>query len=228
MEMENGNGLLHARFAPEIRDEFVSWIEANCEKYVVAEETAERVHYHACFKSPVGSDSIKKRLCTISKEKGLVVARGKANSYYGGVKPCTDESYVCKEGKIVAVKGYSPERLTELINEGKKFIVPLVSGAAAPVTERVVVVKKARLTLAERFINYCETELRWKRDGQFGLDNYHKTVELVTREMTSYLRAKFNDPQGIIIARNALYEFADENLKEVLENRFTDKIKSFL
>lgn len=231
MEMENGNGkqrmLIHTRFAPEIKDEFISWIVANSDKYVVAEEVAERVHYHTCFRSSVGVDSIRKKLCNISKEKGLVVAKGKANSYYGAVKPCTDESYVCKEGKIVAVKGYTPEEITSLVNEGKKFITPIVTGSTQPVTREVVVVKK-RMTLAERFISHCENELHWKRDGQFGLDSYDYAVGLVMKEMTAFLRAKFNDPQGVVIARNALYEFADDDLKEVLCRRFTDKIKMFL
>lgn len=235
MEMENGNGkkkmMIHTRFGPPVKDAFVEWIKANSSKYIVAQEKGtllENTHYHACYEVSVGVDSIRKKLCEMSKALGLTVAKGKANAYYGAVKECTDESYVVKEGNIIEVSGY--DNVQALIDEGKRKFIRPVSGAAAPVTPRaqVVVVQRSRMTIAEKFIAHCETVLGWRRDNTFGLDNYEQAKKKVTREMVGFLRGKFNDPQGVVIARNCLYEFANEDLKDYLQDHYPDKIKMFL
>lgn len=234
MEMENGNGkqrmLIHTRFGPPIKDVFVEWIKANSKKYIVAQEKGsilENTHYHACYEVTVGVDSIRKKLCEMSKALGLVVAKGKANAYYGAVKECTDESYVVKEGNIIEVAGY--DNVQALIDEGKrKFIRTPATVAKAAIAAPVVVVQRSRMTIAEKFIAHCETVLGWKRDNEYGLDNYEQAKCKVTKQMVAFLRGKFNDPQGIVIARNCLYEFANEDLKEYLEGHYPDKIKMFL
>lgn len=234
MEMENGNGkkkmLIHTRFGPPIKDVFVTWIKANSSKYLVAEEKGtilENIHYHACYEVSVGVDSIRKKLCEMSKALGLSVAKGKANAYYGAVKECTDESYVVKEGNIIEVAGY--DNVQALIDEGKRKFIRTVTSVAAPVASSpVVVAQRSRMTIAERFIAHCETDLGWRRDAQFGLDTYEQAKKQVTREMVGFLRGKFNDPQGVVIARNCLYEFANEDLKDYLQDHFPDKVKMFL
>lgn len=235
MEMENGNGkkrmLLHTRFSVEIADQFIAWIKSNCDRYVVTCEVGsvlEHTHYHACYETLLGVDSMRKKLCIMSKLLGLDVAKGKANAYYGAVKECTDVSYVVKEGEksLREFKGFP--NLSELIEEGKrKYCKPVT---AAPVTTQapVVVVQRSRMTIAEKFIHHCETVLGWKREMEFGLENYTSAKNLVTREMTAFLRGKFNDPQAIVIARNCLYEFANADLQDYLQDHYPDKIKMFL
>lgn len=241
MEMENGNGkvesMFHIRFKPQIKDFAIEYISKS-PKYAISEEIGvkrEGLHYHACWQTDLGKSSILKSFCDASKALGLQVARGKGNAYYGSTRECTDEAYVFKAGKIIAHKGYTDERMQELIKEGSRRFahaipqpVPIVAdGTPQPTT--VVVVKK-RLTISERLIRYCEVDLKWKLGSQFDMESYtaHTAQSECAKQMTIFTRAKFNDPQAVCLLRNLLYEFADDELKAYLEKRFPEAALKYL
>lgn len=222
--------LVHARFTEPLRIWFTSWVTLNSPRYVVAEEYGvknEGKHYHTCFETELGLDSIKKKFCQAAKDQGLQVAKGKANAYYGAVKECTDASYILKEGNIVLHHGYLEQTIKDLIEEGKqKFrrqLAPIVASTTPAVGPTVVVVKKSRMTITERLCHHAEHDLKWTRDGHWTLSHYEARIcqKECAKHMTQYLRAKFNDPQAVVYLRNLMYEFADADLKEYLESRFT-------
>lgn len=221
--------LMHIRFKPAIKEFAVAWITKKSEKFIISEEIGvkdEGLHYHACFMTSLTDSAIRKAFCDASKKLNIPVAKGKGNGVYGSTKPCTSEAYVCKGGKIVSSKGYEATQIEELIKEGAvkfahKLSTPIV--ATSIPTERVIVVRKARLTITERLCLHAETELKWKRDAHWTLEHYEANIcqRECAKHMTQYLRAKFNDPQAVVYLRNLMYEFADDDLKEYLEKRFT-------
>lgn len=92
--------------------------------------------------------------------------------------------------------------------------------AAAPI--RVI---KKRLTSEERLIAYCEA-LGWKQNAEFTLDKYDNgTAQKLCREHTvAYTNGRCAaGPTGEILARNMLYLFADDDLRDVLKERFSKK-----
>lgn len=219
---------MHIRFKPAIKDFAVAWIAKKSEKYIISEEIGvkdEGLHYHACFMTTLTDSAIRKAFCDASKKLNIPVAKGKGNGVYGSTKPCTSEAYVCKAGKIISCKGYDEAQIAEFAREGAikfahKIPVPVV---ATPTTIREVVARKARLTITERLCLHAENELKWKRDEHWTMEHYSSNIcqRECAKHITQYLRAKFNDPQAVIYIRNLMYEFADEELKEYLEKRFT-------
>lgn len=219
--------LMHIRFKPAIKDFAISWITKKSEKYIISEEIGvkdEGLHFHACFMTTLTESSIRKAFCDASKKLNIPVAKGKGNGVYGSTKPCTSEAYVCKAGKIISSKGYEASQIADFVKEGAvKFAhkIPMPT-VATPATERVIVARKARLTMSERLCLHAERDLKWTRDGHWTLIHYEENIAQreCAKVMTRHLRAKFNDPQAVIMLRNMLYEFADEDLKEVLERKF--------
>jgi len=111
------------RISPELHDWFIVWIDTKSSRYLVAEETATRQHYHIYMETAIGCDAVKKALSTQCKALGLVTQRGQENSYYGGVKMVDTDfiKYVLKEqaGKdTLRSKGFPPEDIQAGITAG--------------------------------------------------------------------------------------------------------------
>lgn len=240
MEMEDGNGktLIHVRFKQPIKDWVTSWLESHSSKFAVCEEVGvkhEGLHYHTCFLTDLTKSSILKKFCAASKTAGVAVAAGKANGVYGATKECTDESYVFKAGKVIAVKGYTPARVEELIAEGSRKYrhkLPEAARQVDPATNYTVTVKspQPRLTQSEKMVKYCVTELRWKIDGQFDVESYTSGTckDQCAKYAVIFTRGRFNDPQAISLLRHLLYEFADPELKLLLEKKYTQHAINYL
>lgn len=220
--------LVHARFTEPLRLWFTSWVTLNSSRYVVAEEYGvknEGKHYHTCFETELGLDSIKKKFCQATKDQGLQVAKGKANAYYGAVKECTDASYILKEGNIVLQHGYLDQTIKDLIEEGKqKFrrqLAPIVA-SSSPQAPVIVKVKKSR-AMREKFIDYLIHERKWKPHTQFVMDHenepafFEKMENDVIDAATECWEAAFTVPEGIRMVKHAIYKFGDDEVKEAVQ-----------
>lgn len=209
---------LHARFTPQIKDRVLEWLEANSARYIVAYEVGkenETPHHHAAFESPVGDRRIKQLFQEWCKDAGLQVARGKANAWYGGVKECTDTSYVCKEGNITASKGYLEQTITELITEGRnKFrrardvIQHFPPAPHTPQSGDKVISK--RTPMRERFVSYLEKDLGWVRGGK------NPTAREVIRHAFTFWQGALTNPEAVRMCRMAILIFSDEEHQEAI------------
>lgn len=100
-----------------------------------------------------------------------------------------------------------------------------------PVTPGSVVKSKSRMRWDERICSDAETRLGWKRDCQFSLASYedyavdvHKQIET---QVFTFMRGRINNMEGVKYARNLLYEFADDDLKDYLQRKVWEKISWF-
>lgn len=207
----------------------------------------EGLYYHCIWESNVGVESIKKRFQGACKEAGLVVARGKANAYYGGVKEWSpDMAYAAKSGKIISSPGLSDAELETLIAVGKerhslKLAIPppgTPSGLNAPVRPR----SKAP-TAEDKLISFCQERYGWEPGNEFHLyedelntvQAYRRlTYEAKTRHMTlhgprvrkaviEYTKGRVHRSNFVAMCRNVTYVFADQWLKESLQEWIEDR-----
>lgn len=230
---------VHARFTEPLKPWFTSWVSTNSPRYIIAEEVGvknEGLHYHTCFETSLGLDSIKKKFCQAAKDQGLQVAKGKANAYYGAVKECTDASYIVKEDKIILHHGYLEQTLKDLVQEGKqKFRRQLAPIVASPVahTATIVKVKKSR-PMREKFIDYLLKERKWKAGQQFSMDHddpirYFNRIETeVIDAATEYWEAAFTIPEGIRMVKHALWVFSCEETRECIKIKNSGGIRKNL
>lgn len=102
-------------------------------------------------------------------------------------------------------------------------------GPRAP-APRVV---KSRLTQSEKMILYATNELHWVKP-RFTLSHYEdphlrkQMFKELNQTVVRCTRGRFNDPQAISLLRNLLYEFADDDLQESLEQIFCKTANNFL
>jgi len=209
--------LIHARFSPEIKDFAIALIQGLKEpRYIVCKEQATREHYHACFDSPIGIEAIKKRFQVQCKALGLVSKKGQENAYYGGVKECTDPSYICKDGVFVITQGYSPEELEALRMEGDtKYNQPkrqLVVAQNLPY-QQVEVIKKSE-SMRAKFVRYLVQDQQWTLHDHIHLDDSYETkIEELIDHLTDFWQNAFTTPQGAVCIEHAKWMFADEDVK---------------
>lgn len=221
--------LLHFRFNDEIKDEVLAYLLKSSTYYCVTREVAHRVHYHTFAELDCKEDALKKRLQGFCKAKGLQTAKGKANSYYGGVKECTDKSYLCKDGNMIAGT-LNPEEFELLYNEGKEKYnkdaeIPLLANIQDSKPVQVITVKTR--TLRDRFVRYLSDELHWEPE-KFSVEAYEEGKKLVTKEAVRFTSGAFTTNEGIRLCRYALYKFADIELQWALESRFTQDVIKYL
>lgn len=224
---------VHARFAPEIKPRFLEWIDGHSPKYIVGEETAERLHYHIAFETALGIESIKKKLQAACKSLGLETKRGQANSWYGGVKICTDLSYVCKDGNIVAHKNFMPQTIESLIQEGKEKYHKLPSTVQVPQMVvgdvlRIVEPKKKSVAMKQQFVNYMEKEIGWKVNAQITEDTYVNDLDDLMDYLTVFWKNAFTTPQGVQCIEYAKWHFADDFVRNRIKDKNRDVLKKFL
>lgn len=226
---------LHARFAPEIYELFLVWLkDRKSAKYVISEEIGEkdqRVHHHAAFESPIGVEAVKKEFQKFCKTKGLAVSRGQANAWYGGVKDCTDASYICKDGKIVASEGFLTQTIAELIAEGKKkyrdkkslVLPPDPSGN----TTQIVKVVQTKTSMRAKFVRYLASDCGWTHECVM-LWNYELKKEQVIEHLTEFWENAFTTPQGVVCVEHALWVYADDRVRKYIKSNNVEAIKKFL
>lgn len=223
---------VHARFAPEIKPRFLEWIDGHSPKYIVGEETAERLHYHIAFETALGIESIKKKLQAACKSLGLKTERGKANAWYGGVKICTDTSYVCKDGNIVSHKGFMPQTIAALIEEGKEKYrkeVPLVVPPEGPKSViQVVQPAKKSISMRAQFVRYMETEIGWQENSHITEETYPNDLDTLIDYLTVFWKNAFTTPQGAVCIEYAKWYFADNNVRNHIKQRNQASLKKIL
>ena len=223
--------LIHARFSPELKENALEWI-GKLSRYIVCEEVGgltEKTHYHTCFESDVGLEAIKKRFQTQCKALGLVSKKGQENAYYGGVKPCTDPSYICKEGKFIATAGYSTVELEALQQEGKeKYCKQAMPITAQNITQEIVMIKpKKSVSMRAQFVRHLK-EAGWKENYTIHLDYYHDKLEEMIDQLTDFWENAFTTPQGAVCIEHAKWVFADDNVREIIKLNNRAAIKKCL
>lgn len=221
---------IHARFSPELKEGALEWLQ-KLPRYIVCEEVGgvtEKTHYHACFDSDVGIEAIKKRFQTLCKAQGLVSKRGQENAFYGGVKECTDMSYICKEGNFTASAGFTRDELEALRSEGEtKFKkTPIV---AQDISQEYIVIKPAKKSVSMRaqFVRYMEEE-GWKKNFQINPENQEEQEDYLIKKLTHFWENAFTTPQGVVCVEHALFVFADDDVREYIERKNIQAIKKCL
>lgn len=85
-----------------------------------------------------------------------------------------------------------------------------------------------RLRYDERICMDAASRLLWKRDNEFSLaafeDHTCNVIRRVEAQVFSFMRGRINNNEAVKYARNLLYEFADDDLKEYLERKVWEKI----
>lgn len=140
--------------------------------------------------------------------------------------------YVCEN---LSHKVLLPFKDIETVSE-KARIITLATPATLPTPVIPGPVAKAvksqtRMRWDERICLDAETRLGWKRDSQFSLASYEDhAVDVhgqIERQVFSFMRGRINNMEAVKYARNLLYEFADEDLKDYLQRKVWEKISWF-
>jgi len=212
--------LIHARFSPELKENALEWIGL-LSRYIVCEEVGsqtEKTHYHTCFDSNVGIEAIKKRFQTQCKALGLVSKKGQENAYYGGVKECTDMSYICKEGNFIASAGFSEEELEALRVEGHaKYCKPSIPIVAQNITQEVVVLKKKQsVSMRAQFVRHLK-EQGWKENFSITCDYHSEKIDQMINQLTEFWQNAFTTPQGAVCIEHAKWVFANDDVREIIK-----------
>lgn len=137
-------------------------------------------------------------------------------------------TYVCANLSHVIIK--SDDVLDKIHDEALKVPIvvdgPLQSPDCPPAIRHVG--GTSRMRWDEKICHNAEVELGWKRDGQFTLDQWYTDSRAIQKKVekhvTQYMRGRFNNNEAIKYARNLLYEFADWDFKEYLDELFFQKI----
>jgi len=233
--------LIHARFSPELLEWFKTTQLPAISRGVLGEETGlknEGLHYHCIWESDVGVESVKKRFQSACKANGLVVARGKANAWYGGVKEWTpDMAYAAKSGKIVSSPGVEEAELETLIAVGKERHGHKLAPPETPPSLRAPVRPRSKApTSEEKLIKFCQDKYGWTPGDEFHLYSddlmmvqSHQPLGLyakmrhelyygprIRKAVNEYAHGRVHHSMFVAMARNVFYVFADQWLKEDL------------
>lgn len=119
----------------------------------------------------------------------------------------------------------------------KAKILPVV--IPTPVTPIIlgpvkVVKSQSRLRWDEKICLDAETRLGWKRPKvgdevecyEFSLTSFMDGIaqKKVEKQVSSFMKMRFNNNDAVKYCRNLLYEFADEDLRDYLERKIFEKI----
>jgi len=222
---------IHARFSPELLEWATALVVSlQNPRYIIAEEVGkktEKLHYHTCFESHIGLEAIKKRFQTQCKALGLVSKKGQENAYYGGVKECTDPSYICKEGKYIATLGYTPEQLESLRIEGMtKYTVPIVANNGTKI-EYIHVLPKKASTMRAKFVEMLVSE-NWDKNQTITVHNYKQKCDEIIDACTDFWENAFTTPQGAVMVEHAKWVFADDDIRDLIKENNRNAIKKCL
>jgi len=214
---------IHARFSPEIKEFAIALIQGlKQSRYIVCKEQAHREHYHAAFDSPIGLEAIKVRFKNHCKSLGLVTKRGQENAYYGGVKECTDVTYVCKDGDVQVSAGYTTEELEALCQQGyDKYVKPKTDSASKDMipdpSSMAKLEKKPKVDL-DKFCNDIVSSIQCKVIHKE--INCRKALELVSAAVLRSRFARVNDNIAFPLIQSCMWKLYPEEVEE----RFFDRV----
>lgn len=120
-------------------------------------------------------------------------------------------NYVTNNGSHVVMLG--DEALIALSVQAKMLV------AAQPLSPEPVraIIKKP--TAEERLIRYCETELQWKRNAHWTVnDLMSKIVDQSRRAVIEYSSARVHNNQLLAMTRNVMYVFGDDDVRETIKS----------
>lgn len=108
-----------------------------------------------------------------------------------------------------------------------KAMAPLVTVGAQPppptVSPPMGTSRKSasRLRWDEKMCIDAETRLLWKRDEQFSITAVEAgtAIKAVQKQVVSFMRSRINNNEAVKYARNMLYEFGDDDVKEYMEEK---------
>lgn len=104
-----------------------------------------------------------------------------------------------------------------------KAVVPLVVSGTPHVTplKGIATRSPSRLRWDEKMCLDAEVRLLWKRDAQFTLQSveYGHALKAVQKQVCVFMRSRVNNNEAVKYARNLLYEFGDEEVKEYMEEK---------
>jgi len=221
---------IHARFSPEMKDAALVWL-GKLPRYIVCEEVGsatEKIHYHTCFESDVGIEAIKKRFQSQCKALSLVSKKGQENAYYGGVKECTDASYICKEGHFIASAGYTREELETLKTEGESKYKKPIPIIAQNITQEFTVIKsKKSVSMRAQFVRHLMS-LGWKENYSINCDYHTEKINEMIDQLTEFWQNAFTTPQGAVCIEHAKWYFANDDVREIIKLKNCEAIKKCL
>ncbi len=105
---------------PIIKDEVEKLLDKpRVTKFIMSREAAPQLHYHGVIYTDYKCLSVRNSI------KKLMTYNGKGNGFFSMKKcPIDDyaENYVCKEGDIIATKGYKDKEIKEYVIQGKNYL----------------------------------------------------------------------------------------------------------
>lgn len=89
-----------------------------------------------------------------------------------------------------------------------------------------VVKSQSRQRWDEKICSDAETRLGWKRNNEFSLYSFENgdVYKLIEKQVSSFMKMRFNNNDGVKYARNLLYEFGDDDVREFMERKVWEKI----
>jgi len=216
-----------ARISPELKEWFCGWLAEKSSRYLVAEESAERIHYHIYMEIPLGAESVKKILSERCKSLGLITKRGQQNAFYGGVKPCDIDfvkyclkSQASVDATTLLYKGFEAEQITEWIVAGAKQHAEIqANGHEAPIS--TLTPDQKRKMDMDKFCDELVQRLKGK------CDIHEMTVAAAHHEICkSLLQFKFarmNDNVAFPIVQSCLYRLFPHWVETEFHSRMARK-----
>lgn len=89
-----------------------------------------------------------------------------------------------------------------------------------------VVKSQSRMRWDEKICFDAETRLGWKRNAEFSLASLEDGLaqKNVEKQVSSFMSMRINNNDGVKYARNLMYEFGDEDVKDYMERKVWEKI----
>jgi len=108
----------------------------------------------------------------------------------------------------------------------KAKILPIVIGsptgtAATPIILGIPKKSPSRLRWDEKMCLDAETRLLWQRNDHFSITavEHGTAIKAVQKHVVSFMRSRINNNEAVKYARNLLYEFGDDEVKEYMEEK---------
>ena len=100
-------------------------------------------------------------------------------------------------------------------------VTPVIPGPGSKAVK-----SQSRMRWDEKICFDAETRLGWKRNAEFSLSSLEDGLaqKQVERQVSSFMVMRINNNDGVKYARNLMYEFGDEDVKEYMERKVWEKI----
>lgn len=89
-----------------------------------------------------------------------------------------------------------------------------------------VIKSQSRMRWDEKICHDAETRLGWKRNIQFSLAALESGLaqKQVEKQVSSFMVMRINNNDGVKYARNLMYEFGDDDVRDYMERKVWEKI----